>query len=550
MPDRVRQRRQRGGARRGPLGGRAGLRRGRLHDDRDRDRRWRRRRRPAGARRSSIPSTATSASGGGPTTTSPASARTTATASRASRPGRRSPPAPVAARRALGPEHPVWVDVASELGELMAVLVLALSPQRIVIGGGVGYGQRWLLPRVREATLAALAGYVAAVDAASIESLIVPAGLGDDAGPLGVGRHRRSTPSNDVGSAADEHPARRSRAAGGAIPFSEFQRLALYGPDGLLHPRRRRAGRPPRRRVPHLAGGRAAVRRRARPLPRRRSGTTLGRPEPFTVVDAGAGPGTLARSILAARPACLAAMRYVAVEVSAAQRALHPGRSRVAARPSGRAVRRRHRRQRVARQPARSGCACSTEHGARRSSSPPTAAFGEVLSAPLDPPPPCLPPAPAHGSRAPLHDAAVAWVADARSRLRRGRLLAVDYARPTTPSLAAPAVAGVAAHVPRPRTRRPLPRRSRRPGHHRRGRPRPVPRARRRGARRRSSCGDGASTSSSPRASGSGRPAQPPRTSRAHGDAQPRRSRPRRLLDPAGLGAFLAVEWSGTVCAA
>ena len=79
----------------------------------------------------------------------------------------------------------MWVDVANELGELMAALVLAMSPQRIVIGGGVGYGQRWLLPRVREATLAGLAGYVAAIDTASIESLIVPAGLAEDAGPLG-----------------------------------------------------------------------------------------------------------------------------------------------------------------------------------------------------------------------------------------------------------------------------------------------------------------------------------------------------------------------------
>jgi fructokinase len=87
---------------------------------------------------------------------------------------------------ALGPEHPVWMDVANELGELMATIVLALSPHRIVVGGGVGCGQRWLLPRIREATLAGLAGYVAAVDAASVESLIVPAGLQDDAGPLGA----------------------------------------------------------------------------------------------------------------------------------------------------------------------------------------------------------------------------------------------------------------------------------------------------------------------------------------------------------------------------
>jgi fructokinase len=43
-----------------------------------------------------------------------------------------------------------------------------------------------LLPRVHEATLRALAGYVAALDARAIESLVVPAGLGDDAGPLGA----------------------------------------------------------------------------------------------------------------------------------------------------------------------------------------------------------------------------------------------------------------------------------------------------------------------------------------------------------------------------
>ena len=47
-----------------------------------------------------------------------------------------------------------------------------------------------------------------------------------------------------------------------------------------------------------------------------------GRPADFTVVEAGAGPGTLARSVLLAAPHW--AGRYVAVEVSAAQRAKHP----------------------------------------------------------------------------------------------------------------------------------------------------------------------------------------------------------------------------------
>lgn len=49
-----------------------------------------------------------------------------------------------------------------------------------------------------------------------------------------------------------------------------------------------------------------------------------GRPSQFTVVDAGAGPGTLARSILSAQPQCSDALTYIAVETSARQRAMHP----------------------------------------------------------------------------------------------------------------------------------------------------------------------------------------------------------------------------------
>jgi SAM-dependent MidA family methyltransferase len=49
----------------------------------------------------------------------------------------------------------------------------------------------------------------------------------------------------------------------------------------------------------------------------------MGAPDPFVVVDAGAGPGTLCRTVLAAAPACAPALRYVLVERSAAQRRLH-----------------------------------------------------------------------------------------------------------------------------------------------------------------------------------------------------------------------------------
>jgi SAM-dependent MidA family methyltransferase len=50
----------------------------------------------------------------------------------------------------------------------------------------------------------------------------------------------------------------------------------------------------------------------------------LGEPAPFTVVEAGAGRGALAKAVLAAAPACAPALRYVAVERSAALRAQHP----------------------------------------------------------------------------------------------------------------------------------------------------------------------------------------------------------------------------------
>jgi len=79
--------------------------------------------------------------------------------------------------------HPVLADVAAELGELLAALVLVVSPQRILLGGGVGHGRADLLDPIRGATTSALGGYVADFDAATV---IAHPALGDDAGPLGA----------------------------------------------------------------------------------------------------------------------------------------------------------------------------------------------------------------------------------------------------------------------------------------------------------------------------------------------------------------------------
>lgn len=87
---------------------------------------------------------------------------------------------------ALDAGDPVWANVAHDLGEFLAMLILTLSPQRIALGGGVPLGQPGLIAHARATTLAALAGYLAPVDADTIGTLVAAACFGADAGPLGA----------------------------------------------------------------------------------------------------------------------------------------------------------------------------------------------------------------------------------------------------------------------------------------------------------------------------------------------------------------------------
>jgi len=108
----------------------------------------------------------------------------------------------------------------------------------------------------------------------------------------------------------------------GPVPFSAFVEWALYDPAAGFY----------------AGGGGSAGRRGGDFLTSPEVGPLfgavvaravdgwwreLGSPDPFVVVEAGAGPGTLARTVLVAEPACASALRWVLVERSAAQRARH-----------------------------------------------------------------------------------------------------------------------------------------------------------------------------------------------------------------------------------
>ena len=196
----------------------------------------------------------------------------------------------------------------------------------------------------------------------------------------------------------------------------------------------------------------------------------LGRPDPFVVVEAGAGTGALTRAVVAAAPDCSPALRYVLVERSAALRR----RRRLPLEPAGLVL-----------GPVGPGGAAAGEEGPRPEpgAGPLLASLAELPVGPLTgvvlanelldnlpfrllerdgdgwsevrvgldgaevadvlvPASPELaaeaarlaPEAPA-GGRIPLQHRAVGWLRAALALLERGRVVAADYAD-TTPSMA------------------------------------------------------------------------------------------------------------------
>lgn len=220
----------------------------------------------------------------------------------------------------------------------------------------------------------------------------------------------------------------------GPIAFERFMELALYGTEGFYT---RSGGGSAGRRgdfitSPEVGPLFGAVVARFLDGEWQR----IGQPDEFTVVDAGAGPGTLARSVLAARPRCADALRYVAVEVSTPQRERHPaGIESVAELPTvpfdGVVL----ANELLDNLPFRLAV---FDHGWREAFVDVAAdgRFVELLSAPLDPVPSCLPATGAFGARAPLVDRAAAFVDDARRVVRTGSVVVIDYGTPVTAMLA------------------------------------------------------------------------------------------------------------------
>ncbi len=86
----------------------------------------------------------------------------------------------------LAEDHPIWDLVADELAELTTTLILTLSPERLLLGGGVAGGKPFLMAKIRAATAVRLGGYVAGLSPARLARIIRAPGLGDRAGPLGA----------------------------------------------------------------------------------------------------------------------------------------------------------------------------------------------------------------------------------------------------------------------------------------------------------------------------------------------------------------------------
>ena len=86
----------------------------------------------------------------------------------------------------LPPDHPAWALEAHYIAQAIVNTITILSPQRIILGGGV-MGQSHLFPLIRTEVARLLNGYIQTpIILEDLERYIVPPALGDRAGVLGA----------------------------------------------------------------------------------------------------------------------------------------------------------------------------------------------------------------------------------------------------------------------------------------------------------------------------------------------------------------------------
>lgn len=214
--------------------------------------------------------------------------------------------------------------------------------------------------------------------------------------------------------------AERQAALGRPLRFDEFMHEALYGPLGFY----RSGGRAGRRgdflTSPEVGPLFGAVLARWIDAEAERQG----RPANFRVVEVGAGPGTLARSVLQAAPHLMD--RYLAIEVSDEQRSLHPEgiESRATLDERG-IVGVIIANELLDNLPFR----LAVHDGGWREALvrvEPDGSVVEVL-APAQAEWTFLPGGAPHGARVPVQLNAASWVSAARASLAAGTVLAIDY---------------------------------------------------------------------------------------------------------------------------
>lgn len=213
------------------------------------------------------------------------------------------------------------------------------------------------------------------------------------------------------------------------LRFDEYLTIALYGESGFYAAGGQAGRRGDFITSPEIGPLFGAVIARWIAAEHRR----LGQPAAFTIVEAGAGPGALARSILHAAPQW--AGHYVAVEISAVQRGHHPAgvvsQATMPAEPFTGVI--------IANElfdnlPFRLAV---FDDGWREATV--EVATDGTLSERLVPAPDewaWLPSNAPHGARVPIHDAAVGWVGEARASLTEGTVLMIDYCTARTAELA------------------------------------------------------------------------------------------------------------------